>query len=152
MIAGDRRMLVRVTVEFEWRDFGEVRLEGDALTFPTLPIEPGLYRYRLVRGDGASTYVGEASNLRRRAYGYQLGYAGQKTNARMNARKREHLAAGGRIEMAIATEATIELDGRTQPIDLRRKASRLLIENAAIHAVPDAEPLENLPGIGDTSD
>jgi hypothetical protein len=26
------------------------------------------------------------------------------------------------------------------------------LENAAIHAVPEAEPLENLPGIGDTAD
>jgi hypothetical protein len=143
---------VGVTVEFEWRDFGEVRLEGDGMDFSALPTEPGLYRYRLVLGDGASAYVGEAANLRRRAYGYQLGYKGQKTNFRMNARMREHLAAGGRIEMAIATEATIELEGRPQPLDLRRKASRLLVENAAIHAVPDVEPLENLPGIGDTSD
>jgi hypothetical protein len=143
---------MRVTVEFEFRDVGEVRIEGGGLTFPPLDAIPGLYRYRLVRSDGASTYVGEATNLRRRAYGYQLGYAGQKTNARMNGRMREHLAAGGRIEMAIATEATIELNGRVHAIDLRRKTSRLLVENAAIHAVPDTEPLENHPGVGDTSD
>lgn len=57
---------------------------------------------------GASTrvYIGEAEDVRRRAAGYRGGYAGQKTNARLNVRMREHLSAGGRIEVAIATALT----------------------------------------------
>ncbi len=65
-------------------------------------------------------------------------------------RMREHLCARGEIEMSIATEAAVIVDrGASSPLDLGRKVSRLLAEAAALHAVPDAEPLENLPGIGD---
>ena len=66
---------MRVTVEFEWQDVGGVELVEDLLVFPTLPIHPGLYRYRLTTAEGARAYVGEAMNLRRRADGYRLGYA-----------------------------------------------------------------------------
>jgi hypothetical protein len=104
---------------------------------------------RLTSGSSARAYVGEAADLRKRASGYRGGYAGQKTNARMNLRMTEHLASGGLIEVSIATVATVAVNDRIQPLDLRRKASRLLAENAAIHAIPNTEPLENLPGIGD---
>ena len=50
---------------------------------------------------------------------------------------REHLRAGGRIELSIATAAVIAVDSETdRPPDLARKASRLLVEAAALHAVP----------------
>jgi len=35
-----------------------------------------------------------------------------------------------------------------QPLDVRRKASRLLAEAAALHSIP-RDQLLNLPGIGD---
>jgi hypothetical protein len=88
-------------------------------------------------------------DLRRRAYGYRFGYERQVTNARMNKRMLEHLRSGGLIELAIATSASLSIDGVERPLDLKRKASRVLAESAAIHAVPDAEHLENLPGVGD---
>jgi hypothetical protein len=69
----------------------------------------------------------------------------------MKMRMTEHIASGGLIEISIATAATVSVDDHVRPLDLRRKASRLLAENAAIHAVPYLEPLENLPGIGDVT-
>ncbi len=144
--------MMRVSVELEWRPVDEVLMDRDRLVFPHLPETAGLYRLRLVGSTSTSTYIGETANLKRRAAGYRGGHAGQVTNARMNRRMREHLGAGGRIEMSIATAAVIAVDSETdRPLDLARKASRLLAEAAALHAVPDAEPLENLPGIGDMS-
>ena len=141
---------MRVSVELEWGPVREVLMDRGRLVFPHLPETAGLHRLRLVGPTSASTYIGETANLKRRAAGYRGGYAGQVTNARMNRRMREHLGAGGRIEMSIATAAVLAVDGETdRPLDLARKASRLLVEAAALHAVPDAEPLENLPGIGD---
>ena len=140
-------------VHFRWRPAGQVRLDaGGRLLFPALPAVPGTYRMRLVSTGGASTYIGEGSDLKKRAALYRGGAAGQKTNFRMNARMREHLGQGGQIELSILTEAEITLGPVRKPLDLRRKASRLLVEAAALHLVPDAEPLENLPGIGDRSD
>ncbi len=142
---------MRVTIELEWRAAGHVTRDGAGrLVFPKLQPVPGLYRLRLVGLDSTSTYIGETANLQRRAAGYRGGYSGQVTNARMNRRMREHLEADGRIELFIATEADVMVDrGASGRLDLGRKVSRLLAEAAALHAVPDAEPLENLPGIGD---
>ncbi len=144
--------MMRVAVELQWRQVKEVLMDGGRLVFPHLPGTAGLYRLRLVGSTSASTYIGETANLKRRAAGYRGGYAGQVTNARMNRRMREHLSTGGAIEMSIATAAVLAVDSETdRPLDLSRKASRLLAEAAALHAVPDAEPLENLPGIGDVA-
>ena len=139
-----------VEVRFAWREVGDLRIDASGRpVFPALPAKPGLYRYRLVATAGTTTYIGEASDLRRRAQNYRTPGASQATNLRMNARFREHLAAGGRVEMATVTEAELMVDGQPRALDLGRKASRLLVENAAIHASPEAEPLENLPGVGD---
>lgn len=139
-----------VSLAFDWRAFGEVTLTPKGgLAFPTLPAVPGLYRFRLVGPDRTTTYVGEAALLPQRIEGYRYGYHRQATNARMNRRMREHLAAGGSIELSIATQASVTVDGVTRPLDLRRKASRLLVEAAALHALPEAEHAENLPGVGD---
>jgi len=42
------------------------------------------------------------------------------------------VAEGGRASLAIATTATIEINGVSSPLDLTKKASRLLAENAAL--------------------
>lgn len=141
--------MTSVEVRFEWLPNGEVHLEGSALAFPPMPQQPGLYRYRFVAPGRVTVYIGEAVDLRRRADGYRRGYERQATNRRINARMRAHLAAGGRIDVAVATQASLAVDGTARALDLSRKASRLLAENAAIHAVPAGESLENLPGVGD---
>jgi hypothetical protein len=140
---------VRVEVEFEWNEVGEVTLDAlGRLAFPPLPTEPGIYRFRLA-GPSTSNYIGEAVDLRKRAEGYLGGHPSQRTNHRMNQRMREHLEAGGRVEVAIAVNVEAKVNGRAQPLNLQQKKSRLLVESAALHLVPDAEPLENLPGLGE---
>jgi hypothetical protein len=59
-----------------------------------------------------------------------------------------HLGQGKQIEMAIALGGIVTVGGYLEPLDLNRKASRLLAEAAAVHAVP-REQLLNLPGIGE---
>jgi hypothetical protein len=140
---------MRVEVQFEWEEVGEVTLDAlGRLVFPPLPTEPGIYRFRLV-GPSTSNYIGEAVDLRQRANGYRAGYPRQRTNHRMNQRMREHLEAGGQVEVAIAVSVEAKINGRVQRLDLHCKKSRLLAESAALHLVPDAEPLENLPGVGE---
>ena len=141
---------MNVTVEATWREVGEIRLEDEQLVFPAVPEDPGIYRFRFESSAGAfSSYIGEATNLTRRHAGYQYGYRKQLTNFRINARMKEHMAAGGRIVVSITTAATLTIDGVTRPLDLGLKRSRLLVENAALHALPDAEPIENQPGVGE---
>jgi hypothetical protein len=140
---------MRVEVQFEWEEVGEVTLDAlGRLEFPPLPRDPGIYRFRLV-GASTSNYIGEAADLRKRANGYRAGYPRQRTNHRMNRRMCEHLEAGGRVEVAIAVNVEAKVNGRAQRLDLQQKKSRLLAESAALHLVPDAEPLENLPGLGE---
>ena len=62
---------------------------------------------------------------------------------------KDHLKAGGRILVSISTEATATIDGATRPLNLGLKRSRLLVENAALLALPDAEPIENQPGVAE---
>jgi hypothetical protein len=55
---------------------------------------------------------------------------------------------GRHIEMAIALGGIVTIGGYLQPLDVRRKRSRLLAEDAALHSIP-SEHVLNLPGIGD---
>lgn len=127
-----------VRVSVEWRDAGVVALDADGeALFPALPHEPGLYEMMFagVRDQTRSrVYVGETDDLRRRAAHYRNPGPTQETNRRLNAAIKAQLASGGVVRLAIATEAkvTIEAAGTTQPLDLARKASRVLAENAAI--------------------
>jgi hypothetical protein len=142
---------MRVSVSFEWEPAGEVRLAEGRLLFPTLNEGPGIYRFRFVGGEGAGSYIGEAQQLRRRAYGYTNPGPSQTTNLRMNAEMREHLAAGGNIEMSLITAASVEIDGREALLDLAEASSRRLVENAVLRALraTGLERILNRPGVGE---
>ena len=141
--------LVNVAVELEWEEIGQVRLQDGALAFPErLPKDPGLYRFRFVIAGMERVYVGEASDLQRRAGHYRIGHATGATNKRLHDAMLRHLAEGGTIAMALALGGVLTIGGDVQALDVRRKASRLLAEAAALHAIPQ-ERLLNLPGIGD---
>jgi hypothetical protein len=64
----------------------------------------------------------------------------------MNARLKEHLAAGGKAEVETLTSAEIEIDGSVAPLDLTSKAGRLLVESAALveAAARGTDHIENL--------
>ncbi|GII25702.1 DUF7662 domain-containing protein [Planosporangium mesophilum] len=144
---GPARQLVDVRVALAWQPAGAVTLDaGGKLLFPSLDNVPGLYRLTLasaIPGARRRIYIGETENLRRRLAGnYRNPGPTQQTSLRINALLHEDLARGAAIELAIATDAMIYLDGEPRPLDLTRKAGRLLAENAALvhaHATDDAE-------------
>jgi hypothetical protein len=108
--------------------------------------DPGLYRLTLtggVAGARPQVYIGETDNLRRRlSSNYRSPGPTQQTSLRVNALLRSHLAAGGQVDVAVVTVAVVHLRGDDQALDLRRKAGRLLAENAALvlaQATADAD-------------
>jgi hypothetical protein len=141
-----------VSVRFVWLDAGTVTLDrGGKPAFPDLPHVPGMYRLTLTGRPGqvrTRVYLGESDNLRRRLAGnYRSPGHGQQTSLRVNALLREHLAAGGEGALAVATEATVTLpEHGSRPLDLTRKAGRLLAENAALVTaqINDDADIENL--------
>jgi hypothetical protein len=142
---------VDVRVQLQWTDAGPVILDGGGkLTFAVLEEVPGLYRMTLtggVTGSRPRVYVGESDNLKRRLTGnYRNPGPGQQTSLRVNALLREHLAVGGDVAVAIATSAVILLNGAESELDLKRKAGRLLAENAALvlAQVTDDSDIANL--------
>jgi hypothetical protein len=142
---------VDVRVRLQRLDAGMVTLDqAGKPTFGPVDAAPGLYRMTLT-GPAVTArprvYVGESDSLRRRLSGnYRNPGPRQQTSLRINALLREHLTAGGSVALAIATEATVWLDGLEQPLNLARKAGRLLAENAALvlaQVTGDAD-IENL--------
>lgn len=80
-------------------------------------------------------YFGETTNLHRRLAGnYRRPGPTQRTSLRINALLSGHLAQGGSVEVATAVNAAVYLAGIPEPLDLARKAARLLGENAALVA------------------
>jgi hypothetical protein len=138
---------VDVRIRLQWHDGGTVTLGANGKPmFGGLEETPGLYRMTLaggVTGSRPRVYIGETDNLRRRLHGnYRNPGPRQQTSLRINALLREHLGAGGAVGLAVATTATVWLNGAEQPLDLTRKAGRLLAENAALvvsQATDDAE-------------
>lgn len=142
---------MHVCVAFNWREAGAVKLKADGLILPSLPPGSGIYRFRFIGRDSDGVYVGEASQLKRRGYHYSRPGPSQMTNIRLNAEMREHLSAGGQIEVSVITDATIEIDGHAAPLDLNAQSSRRLIENAVLRGLSATglERILNRPGVGE---
>jgi hypothetical protein len=151
--------MTQVTVSFEWRAVGSIRVEGGRPAFPAVDDVPGVYRLTFERLDSApDVYIGESDRLHRRAQHYRTPGPRQPTNVRMNQEFVTALSAGVPVTVSIVTAATIEVDGagRAQ-LDLSRKTGRLILENAAMAAViaeRDRDPiggpiLLNRPGVGE---
>jgi hypothetical protein len=125
-----------VRIRLEWRDAGSIALDASGgLAFPRLPPQPGLYRMTLT-APGQSTarvYIGETDDLRRRANGYRNAHEGQQTNVRLKGRLGTLLGGGGSAQLSIALAAQVD-DGKgvVTPLDLSRKAARVLAESAAL--------------------
>jgi hypothetical protein len=95
-------------VEFDWDQVGAITIDHEGkVAFPSLPTEPGVYRFRLTEAGPTTVYIGESVELRRRMAHYRNPGPTQPTNQRMNTRLREHLAANGRAELAIARRVVI---------------------------------------------
>lgn len=139
---------MHVTVSFEWSDAGAVTLDSDGKpSFPSLPRVPGIYKLMLAEPEGTTAvYIGETDDLKRRSGNYRNPGPSQRTSLRINALLKAQLAAGTKITMAIATKAMLEINGVTGDLDLTRKASRLLAENAALvkATLAGVDRIENL--------
>lgn len=133
--------VMRVTVDFSWQEIGRVTVEGGRLRFPNAPEDPGIYRFDL----GDRVYIGEADRLRRRFQHYRTPGPSQATNLRLNGVMLPLLRAGRAIGVSTVTHAWVEIDAARSTLDLRQKASRLLVESAALTAAGVAgERVENL--------
>jgi hypothetical protein len=151
--------MTRLTVDFDWRHVGDVGLIDDRLEFPALSSTPGVYRLTFDAPTGPPrVYIGETDNLRRRGRNYRNPGPTQRTSLRMNTELVAALTAGIRVSQAIVVGPTISLNGApARPLDLSRKTSRLILENAAMAAViadRETDPvngpiLVNRPGVGE---
>jgi hypothetical protein len=122
----------------KWRMIGTLVCDlSGSLLFPKIEPAPGLYRFRLSGNFGQRSYVGETVNLRRRFAHYRKPGPTQATNIRMNQVLREHLEAGGLINIDVVTDSVLlRIDGSALPVDLDSKSVRRLLENAAlVHGV-----------------
>jgi hypothetical protein len=129
--AGCNAHRVRLAVDFSWREIGAIAVEGGKLRFPIAPEAPGIYRFDL----GDRVYIGEADRLRRRFQHYRTAGPSQATNLRLNAVMPPFLDAGRAVTVCTVTEAQVDIDGARAALDLTRKASRLLVESAALTAL-----------------
>ena len=136
---------VQLSLDFQWQFLGEMQSPGTGvLDFPPAPGCPGLYRFRLCRHGRPRHYIGETDDLRRRFQQYRTPGASQQTNIRMNSCLTEHLGSGGIIAVDISTgEIVLSTRGETIPVNLANKATRRLLEHAAlvIEVTADAEVL-----------
>lgn len=132
---------VQVTVDMMWRRLGSIAQGSDGnIAFPSAPTAPGLYRFRLIDGDSTRHYIGETAELRRRFQHYRRPGPSQATNIRVNALLREHLAAGGISDVDIIVDGvTLTISSNEVDADLSDKATRRLLENAALVAEGDAD-------------
>ena len=124
-------------VRLAWLDAGTVSLDGYGKPlFPALWAVPGLYRFTLTSLTAQlrpRVYIGETGNLRRRlASNYCNPGPHQQTSQRINTLLREHLVAGGLVRLTVALQAEADVGTGARPMDLARKAARLLAENAAL--------------------
>lgn len=130
-----------------WREIGEVRLGSDGkLMMPDPGAVPGIYRFRLAGGDAPSVYIGESDDVRRRFGHYRNPGPSQRTNVRMNERMRARLAEGGIVQVAVVTGAVLRVAECAEPLDLERRASRLLLEEHLLGEARDGrvEAVENI--------
>lgn len=140
---------VAVSIHFRWQSLGWVRLDAEGrVAFPETSRVPAIYRFTVMGTASARSrvYVGETEDLRQRVYGYRRPGPSQYTNQRLNALMTTHLSSGDHIDLAVALEVTASTGQHEFSLDLSRKSSRLLAENAALVTLrsADAVEIENL--------
>ena len=125
---------VQLSLEFRWQPLGPVRGDvGGDLAFPKAARQAGVYRFRLSANGRTKCYVGQTDDLRRRFEHFRKPGPSQATNIRINKNMREHLTAGGMVEIDIAArQVTVTASNEAIHVELADKATRLLLENAAL--------------------
>jgi hypothetical protein len=130
----DEAQDVDVRVVLSWRDVGEIRLDdGGDPVFPDLAVVPGVYRIAITAPSlrRPRMYVGETASLRMAASQLRHPEKDQLADGRVNAALRAYLASGGSGRISVATEGSVEVAGRSMPLDLTAVEYRQLAGNAA---------------------
>ena len=137
---------MKVCIEFNWEDVGEVRLDSTAkLEFPRLSTRPGVYASRFIGQDRPTIYIGETENIQRRIAHYRNPGPSQQTNIRLNQKIRSHLRANDHVTVHLITRARLETDLGSCDLDLTSVFARRLLENATLVAeARSGKPVENL--------
>jgi hypothetical protein len=121
-----------VLVDFKWEDVGSVAVSTSGkLAFPELQVTPGVYCFRISSSTGDEIYIGQTDNLERRMQ-ENYRYSSRPTNARVRAILMDRLATGDRIQLSVAWDIALEIDGEPIYVDLSLKHLRVLIESAAL--------------------
>lgn len=127
---------VNIGIAMQWKQLGQISLDpSGGLVFPMAPVRPGLYRMRLLTSEGARHYIGESVDLRRRFQSYRTPGPTQDTSIRINDILHAHLAAGETVAIDIVMAGvSLKVDRQEVAVDLADKATRRMLEQAAIVA------------------
>ena len=125
-----------IAIKFEWRLLGSVCLdETGRLNFPPVSDAPGLYRLRIAGDSYGRFYIGESQSLRGRFSNYRSGSKGQVTSHRIHQLLKGALSQCAIISVDVVVEdVELVINGLPMPVDLSMKATRRMIEHAAIVA------------------
>jgi hypothetical protein len=125
---------LKTTLRLKWETWGSVRMDSKGkLRFPVFSWGPNLYRFSIEKANGSRVeYIGETDDLKRRFSHYRSPGPSQPTNRRMNSLCKEVLSEGGKIEIDLAEEAWIELNGVEKRANFHSKNMRRLFEYFAL--------------------
>lgn len=131
----------KVSLSFEWMMLGEVVLDKNGgLQFPSVTTDAGLYRIRISLAGRSRFYIGESQSLRGRFSNYRSGPKGQQTSHRIHVLLKEVIAGGARVEVDIvAGDVALVINGLPVSADLNDKATRRMLEHAALVATGGTE-------------
>ena len=120
---------------------GEVAFDKNGgLQFPPVTKDAGLYRIRISLDGRSRFYIGESQSLRGRFSNYRSGPKGQQTSHRIHLLLKEVITGGARVEVDIvAGDVALAINGLPISADLNDKATRRMLEHAAIVATGGSE-------------
>jgi hypothetical protein len=119
------------TVALTWWRLGAVRLDEDgALTFPTAPSGPGLYRLTI----GDSAYLGASEAVARSLQHLRTPGASEQTHLRLRDAAVDELRRGGAVEVRVCVTAS----AGGAALDLGDDEDRALARRVALAALADA--------------
>jgi hypothetical protein len=126
-------METQVCVRLDWQSLGEVMLHRGMLNFPRAARVPAIYWLRIPATDGPGlAYIGQTDSLSRRFGNYRTPGPTQRTSLGINAMLVRTLELGGSIEVLVALQGYVYLDGKEVALEMGSKFQRLLAESAAV--------------------
>lgn len=127
-----------LVVRGSWHDAGGIAIIDGALSFPTVPAAPAVYRFVFKTSDDVeSVYVGESVDVRRRMRNYRRPSPRQQTSTRIHYLLRARLEDGESVTLGLLDDIGLQGERRFQA-ELASKAIRVLVEHAALVTLADA--------------